>query len=145
MSILPKSLHFVHIYHRNLIIPRNTGGSQRFQHHLPTRSIYTYKDNGHTFKGKNNGERFGFIWWEKAVAIFLACVHYVKLKLFNQSLMKQEKIIHTSNSTGPCVITLDMIFGVTYYWKLHNCHIYLLYVSYFTNKCEIGSLDITKH
>jgi hypothetical protein len=93
-SILPRSLHFVRIFHRNLLIPRNKGRSQRFQHHLPTQSIYTYKDKTHTYKGKNNNERFGFIWWEKAVAIFLACVHYVKLKLF-QSITHEARENHS--------------------------------------------------
>ena len=37
------------------------------------------------------------------------------------------------------VIECDLLFGIT------QCYIYLLYISYFTNKCEIGSLDIIEH
>ena len=29
--------------------------------------------------------------------------------------------------------------------EITQCCIYLLYISYFTNKCQIGCLDITEH
>ena len=35
-----------------------------------------------------------------------------------------------------------MVFSVTYYLEVHN---YLLYIPYFTNKCEIGILDIIEY
>jgi hypothetical protein len=43
---------------------------------------------------------------------------------------------------GPLI---TLIFSVTDYLKSHQCSIYLLSTSYFTNICWIGCLDITKH
>ena len=51
-----------------------------------------------------------------------------------------------------CFTTIHMISTVTYDLEICNaklvyitCYIYLLYISYFTNKCKIGSLDIIEH
>ena len=39
-------------------------------------------------------------------------------------------------------ITLNIVYSATCYLQLALCCIYFMYISYFTNKCQIGCLDI---
>ena len=38
-----------------------------------------------------------------------------------------------------------MIISITYQIRIMRCYVYLLNISYSTNKCEIDSLNIIKH
>ena len=46
-----------------------------------------------------------------------------------------------SMTGGKLTTTLNMIFSVTYYLELRKCYIYLLHISSFINKCQIGTLN----
>ena len=48
-----------------------------------------------------------------------------------------------SNSIYRVHTTLNMIFSVTYYLKLHNTKV--VYISFFTKKYQIGCLDNIEH
>ena len=59
--------------------------------------------------------------------------------------VRYEVVYELGNTKHVPKSTLSMIFSVTYYLELHDYIVYILYISYFTNKYEIGSLDILEH